>query len=72
MAEPYPWSPGPVVAPVPTTTNSAAVVKVLLAELVPGAMAGPEGFEPSAVGFGDRGATSARAFANGAMQCARA
>ena len=34
---------------------------------MPGALAGPEGFEPSAVGFGDRGATLARAFANGVM-----
>lgn len=31
---------------------------------MPGALAGPEGVEPSAVGFGNRGATLARAFAN--------
>ena len=37
---------------------------------MPGALAGPEGIEPSAVGFGDRGATLARAFANGTMHLA--
>ena len=37
---------------------------------MPGALAGPEGVEPSAVGFGDRGATLARAFANGDIRLA--
>ena len=37
---------------------------------MPGALAGPEGVEPSAVGFGDRGATLARALANGDMRLA--
>ena len=34
---------------------------------MPGALAGPEGVEPSTAGLGDRGATMARAFANNQM-----
>ena len=39
---------------------------------MPGALAGPEGVEPSAGGFGDRGATLARAFANNDNRLSRA
>jgi hypothetical protein len=60
-----PWSPEPVVAPVPAKTFPMRLSRCCCPNWMPGALAGPEGVEPSAAGFGDRGATVARALANG-------